>query len=112
MPPWLVQYNLPFPFLPRIFEKTGNCLKARNISLEWLTILHIPSGDINEVYMVRRGPRNMTWWRDNFSGGGERLFIPLSFILGCGRRLWVWLWQALALLWLSRMGFKYGKILR
>lgn len=46
-----------------------------------------------------------------FSGGGERLFIPLFFILRCGRRLWVWLWQALALLWLSRMGFKYGKIL-
>lgn len=82
MPPWLVQYNLPFPFLPRIFEKTGNCLKARNISLEWLTILHIPSGDINEVYMVRRGSRNMTWWRDNFLVG-ERgsLFLFPSYLV-------------------------------
>lgn len=52
--------------------------------------------------------------KEQFSGGRrERLFTLLSFLLGYGRMLWVWLWQALgALLWLSRVGFKYGKISR
>ena len=45
-------------------------------------------------------------------GERERLFTPLFLILGHGRMLWVWLWQAPGAPVLSRVGFKYGKILR